>query len=242
MTQASPTCVACLELQQRVEKEAVFEAKTLRCYAGLSESAVPVRIGANVLGYLQTGQVFLRGPSPQCFKAALRAIPGAADYSEAELRVLKAAYLQTRIIPAKQYEMVIRLLGVFAEHLASVSNQMLIVQTATESPLITKARTFIAQHKDEVLGLKEAAHAVNMSPFYFCKFFKKGTGFTFTDYLARTRVEFVKQMLLDVHMRVSEAAYAAGFQSLSQFNRVFRRVAGEAPSFYRARLHETKSK
>jgi AraC-like DNA-binding protein len=36
---------------------------------------------------------------------------------------------------------------------------------------------------------------------------------------------------------VSEAAYEAGFQSLSQFNRVFRRVAGEAPTAYRARLH-----
>jgi AraC-like DNA-binding protein len=38
-------------------------------------------------------------------------------------------------------------------------------------------------------------------------------------------------------MRVSEAAYATGFQSLSQFNRVFRRVAGESPSVYRERLH-----
>jgi AraC-like DNA-binding protein len=78
---------------------------------------------------------------------------------------------------------------------------------------------------------------VNMSAFYFCKMFKKATGMTFTDYLARVRVEKVKNLLLNPHKRVSEAAYEAGFQSLSQFNRVFRRIAGESPSAYRERLH-----
>jgi AraC-like DNA-binding protein len=43
-------------------------------------------------------------------------------------------------------------------------------------------------------------------------------------------------MLLDPHKRVSEAAFAAGFQSLSQFNRVFHRITGEAPRVYRERL------
>jgi AraC-like DNA-binding protein len=53
------------------------------------------------------------------------------------------------------------------------------------------------------------------------------------------RVEKVKNLLLNPHKRVSEAAFEAGFQSLSQFNRVFRRVAGEAPTAYRDKLHGT---
>ena len=60
MATANKTCASCLELQQRVEQSATTEAKTLQCFAGLSESAVPVRVGENVLGYLQTGQVFLQ--------------------------------------------------------------------------------------------------------------------------------------------------------------------------------------
>jgi AraC-like DNA-binding protein len=59
---------------------------------------------------------------------------------------------------------------------------------------------------------------------------------TFTDYVARARVEKTKQLLLNPHMRVSEAAYEAGFQSLSQFNRVFRRIEGQAPSASRDHL------
>jgi AraC-like DNA-binding protein len=78
---------------------------------------------------------------------------------------------------------------------------------------------------------------VNMSAFYFCKVFRKVTGVTFVEYLARLRVESVKTLLLDPHKRISEAAFEAGFQSLSQFNRVFRRVAGEAPTVYREKLH-----
>jgi AraC-like DNA-binding protein len=89
------------------------------------------------------------------------------------------------------------------------------------------------------LTLSEVAKAVNMSAFYFCKMFRQATGLTFTDYLARIRVEKVKHMLLNPHKRVSEVAFAAGFQSLSQFNRVFRKVAGEAPSSYRERIHRT---
>jgi AraC-like DNA-binding protein len=62
-------------------------------------------------------------------------------------------------------------------------------------------------------------------------------GLTFTDYLSRVRVEAVKQLLRDPHKRVSEVAYAVGFQSLSQFNRVFSRIAGVSPSAFRDGLH-----
>ena len=130
---------------------------------------------------------------------------------------------------------------IFAGHLAVVSNQLATSGTVVEPPVITKVRAFIARHQDEPLGLDTAARAVNMSSFYFCKVFKRATGFTFTEYLARARIETVKRMLLDAHMRVSEAAYASGFQSLSQFNRVFLRIAGEAPRRYRERLHGLKN-
>jgi AraC-like DNA-binding protein len=62
---------------------------------------------------------------------------------------------------------------------------------------------------------------------------------TFTAYLARVRVEKVKNLMLNPNKRVSEAAFDAGFQSLSQFNRVFRRITGDAPSAYRRRIHRS---
>ena len=240
MTQSSRTCASCLQLQQRIEEQAILEAQTQQCYAGLNETVVPVRAGGTVLGYLQTGQVFFTAPGKKQFKAVgLLVRTGEAGL---DLREMEAAYSHTRVIPRKQYESVIRLLVIFAEHLASVSNQLLLAEATAESPAITKARSFIAAHQNQELCLGEVARAVHMSVFHFCKYFKRSTGLTFTEYLARARIEAVKQLLTNAHLRIGEAAFAAGFQSLSQFNRVFKRVTGEAPGHYRDRLHKLNRK
>jgi AraC-like DNA-binding protein len=78
---------------------------------------------------------------------------------------------------------------------------------------------------------------VNTSTFYFCKLFKRTTGLNFTEYLSRVRVEKAKNLLLNPNLRVSEVAFEVGFQSLTHFNRVFRKIAGESPTDYRHGLH-----
>lgn len=235
MAERNQTCAACLRLQQRMESEATTESKTLQCFAGLAESAVPVRVGEKVLGHLQTGQILLQKPTKTRFEKIRQQL---AEWQlEVDLPKLEAAYFATRVVARKQYDSMVRLISVFAQHLASLSNQVMVQEAAAEAPAVTRARTYIAEHQAEEISLGDVARAVNMSGFYFCKVFKRATGLTFTNYLARLRIETVREMLLNPHTRVSEAAYAAGFQSLSQFNRVFRRICGESPSAYRERLH-----
>jgi AraC-like DNA-binding protein/ligand-binding sensor protein len=239
MAGTNKSCAACLLLQQRVEQDATVGAKTLECFAGLSESAVPVRVGENVLGYLQTGQVLLQAPTERRFTGIARQL--LTWNPQADLPRLKAAYFATRVLARRQYDSVVNLLAVFAQHLSAISNQVMVQEAEIELPVVTRARAYISEHHSEALGLRDVARAVNMSAFYFCKVFKKTTGLTFTQYLARHRIERVKEMLINPHMRVSEAAYAAGFQSLSQFNRIFRQVAGESPSTYREHLHGART-
>ncbi len=231
MAKNNKTCAACLQLQQRVEEEASFGPRTLQCFAGLSESAVPVRVGDKVLGYLQTGQVFLRPPTKARFRRVTRQL--AKWGSLGDVRQLESAYFATRVLARRQYDSAVQLLAVFAQHLSALSNQVMVQETAAENPVIARARAYIAAHHGEDLSLQSVAQAVHVSEFHFCKLFKRSTSLTFTDYLARVRVETVKQLLLDPHKRVSEAAFAAGFQSLSQFNRVFHRITGEAPRAFR---------
>lgn len=235
MSRSNHSCAACLQLQRRVEEEARLEPKTLKCFAGLCDSAVPVRVGDNLVAFLQTGQILLHTAKQSEFTRATRELLKFG--AEADLTQMQEAYFQTRVVTKKHYESVLRLLAIFAQHLSAVSNQLMVQGAAAEPPAIAKARILIAERHADEISLSEVAQSVNMSAFYFCKSFKKATGMTFTDYLARVRVEKVKNLLLNPHKRVSEAAYEAGFQSLSQFNRVFRRVAGESPSVYRDRLH-----
>ena len=235
MATTNQSCAACLQLQRKVEEQARLEPKTLKCFAGLCDSAVPIRVGENLVAFLQTGQILLHRPTKQQFKRTTRQL---LKWGTAvDLKRLEEAFFQTRVLTKHQYESILRLLTIFAQHLATLSHQLTVKEQAGESPAIARARIYIAKHQGDELSLNEVAKAVNMSAFYFCKTFKKATGMTFTDYLARVRVEKVRNLLLNPHKRVSEAAYEAGFQSLSQFNRVFRRIAGESPSAYREHLH-----
>lgn len=237
MSKSNHSCAACLQLQRRVEEEAQIEPKTLKCFAGMCDSAVPVRVGDNLIAFLQTGQILLHAPGKAEFAKATRELVKFG--TEVDVKRLEEAYFQTRVITRKQYESILRLLTIFAQHLSAVSNQLMVERATAESPAVARARAYIGDKFAEEISLGEVSQVVNMSAFYFCKTFKKATGMTFTEYLARVRIEKVKNLLLNPHKRVSEAAYEAGFQSLSQFNRVFRRIAGESPSVYRERLYGT---
>ncbi len=239
MSGTSRTCAACLQVQHEVEADAGAGGKTVRCFAGMSESVVPVRVGERVLAYLQTGQVMMRTPTERGFKGAMAQLE--KWKAVLDVATLRAAYFETRVLPAPRYAAALRLLTSFAQHLSLLSNELMIKTASAEPPAAVKARAYIAEHLGESLTLEQVARAANMSPFYFCKVFKSATGLTFTNYVARARIEKTKQLLLNPHVRISEAAYEAGFQSLSQFNRVFRRVAGESPSTYREHLHGTAS-
>jgi len=235
MGKSNQSCAACLQLQKRVEVEAQLEPKTLKCFAGLCDSAVPIRVGENLVAFLQTGQVLLHKPSKKQFAQATRQILKFG--TDVDLKQLEEAFFQSRVVNKKQYDSILRLLSIFAQHLAILSNQLVVKEENAEVPSISRARIYITEKHSDDLSLDEVAKAVNMSAFYFCKMFKKSTGMTFTDYLARVRVEKVRNLLLNPHKRISEAAFEAGFQSLSQFNRVFRKIAGEAPTAYRTKLH-----
>lgn len=100
---------------------------------------------------------------------------------------------------------------------------------------IWRARNFISANSDEELSLTRVAKAVNISANYLSEKFKEVTGVNFVDYVAQLRIEKALALLQDVDLRISEVAFAVGFQSLSQFNRVFKRLTGKSPTEVRAR-------
>ena len=234
MAENNRACAACLETQQKITEAAGAGPRTVKCFAGLCDTGVPVSIGDELLGFLQTGQIFLKKPTRAQFARTVKQL---VDWGwKVDLRRMEEAYFQTRVISPKQYESVVHLLTIFAQHLSLVSNQLLVRNANAEPPAITRAKQFIKEHQADEISLGDVAKAVNTSTFYFCKMFKKATGLNFTDYLSRVRVEKARNLLLNPNLRISEIAFASGFQSLSHFNRVFRRIAGESPTRYREKL------
>ncbi len=234
ISERSRACASCLQVQERLSQAAVEEAITVGCPNGLCDTAVPVRLGDRVIGYLQTGQVFRKKPTQRQFERVARQVKEWGV--EADIEELRKAYFASRVIPAKQHESVVKLLSIFAQHLAMLSNQVVVHHENSEPPVITRAKEYIHEHQTENLRLGHVAKAVNTSTFYFCKMFKRVTGINFTDYLSRVRIEKSKNLLLNPNLRVSEIAFEVGFQSLTHFNRVFKKILGQSPTEYRAQL------
>ncbi|HTV75973.1 MAG TPA: helix-turn-helix domain-containing protein [Candidatus Baltobacteraceae bacterium] len=234
ISRASHACAACLQTQERLCAKAAREPQTVTCPAGLCDTAAPVRMSDRLVGYLQSGQYFSKKPDGRQFERTARLV--AKWGVDVERKKLKEVYFATKVVSAKQQKSALKLLSIFAQHLAMLSNQVFIEQENAESPVIKSAREYIQEHQSERLSLGQVARAVNMSTFYFCKTFKKVTGINFTDYLSRVRIEKSKNLLLNPNLRVSEIAFEVGFQSLTHFNRVFKNVLGQSPTDYRAQL------
>ena len=234
MSQRSRACSVCLQVQEELSQRSTFEAQTVTCPSGMCDTAVPVRLGDRLIGFLQTGQVFRKKPTESQFDRVEKLTHEWGI--EATHEKLHDAYFGTKVISGKQHEAIVKLLSIFAQHLSMLSNQVIVQQENSEPPVITKAKEYIHEHQTEELSLGQVAKAVNTSTFYFCKMFKKVTGINFTDYLSRVRIEKAKNLLLNPNLRVSEIAFEVGFQSLTHFNRVFKKILGQSPTEYRAHL------
>lgn len=231
MATAKAGCAACYRLQQQLEQQARVRPKTLKCFAGLCESAVPVRIGEKVVAFLHTGQIRLQSTTRGGFnRIASRLLKWGA---EVDLKRAEEAYFQTRVLSPAQYQSLIRLLAVFASHLAACGNQLLLRATRAEPGGVTRARAFIDQSYAEPLSLKQVARTVNLSATHFSRLFKDAVGIPFVEYVARVRIEKAKNLLQNPSLTISTLAFDAGFNSLSQFNRAFKRVVGRSPSAFR---------
>jgi YesN/AraC family two-component response regulator len=200
----------------------------------LCDTAVPVRMGDQLIGFLTTGQVFRKKPTEAQFKRTARLLAGWGMPTATSK--LRAVYFDTRVLSSGESQAVIKLLTIFAQHLSLVSNQVFLQDQNHELPAITLAKQFIQEHQAEKITLNQVAKAVNMSRFNFCKTFSKAVGIHFTDYLVRLRIERAKNLLLNPNLRVSEIAFEAGFQSLTHFNRVFKKLLGQSPTDYREQL------
>ncbi len=100
-------------------------------------------------------------------------------------------------------------------------------------PRLQKVYSFIDENYTEKIKIQDVAKTINLSKEAFCRYFKKNTGNTFTSFLNQYRITQAKRLLL-LGKNVSEACYECGFESLSYFNRTFKKVSGENPSQFKS--------
>jgi len=228
------SCYACIETNRKLLEEAEVKGPvSCHCFAGLVSSAIPVRFQDSILGYLKTGQVFSQQPTEEAFASLLEKI-GRSGLDTATINLLHSTFFQTRAVEPVRYASMIFLLQSFSLQLGQQA-ELLAVQGENKEPAsVAKARDFIEKHLHEPLTLGTVARTAGFSESHFCRIFREVTGLTMTDYISRRRIERAKKELLKVDSRVSSVAFDVGFQSISQFNRVFTKITGTSPTKWRA--------
>lgn len=107
-------------------------------------------------------------------------------------------------------------------------------QAFKEQQRLKNIHNFVEQNYAQTIDFQEVIALSNLSNAAFCRYFKRMTGITFTDYLNQYRINQAKQLLLQDYS-VTETCYACGFENLSYFNKSFRRWVGENPLRFKKR-------
>jgi AraC-like DNA-binding protein len=229
-------CQACLDTHSLLAAAPGEKASTIKCFAGLQVTAVPIWLGSRVLGYLRTGQVFSESAKPADFTVVANVLRREEGFRESDLESLRPLFLSAQAVPREQYAGLVQLLVFFAEQLSALAERLLRVGQDDQPEAVKKACTHMRRHFDREVTLDELSRAAGVSAHHLCAVFKEATGVTMIEYLNRERILQAKKRLLSRYARISEVALEVGFGSLSQFNRCFAKYAGESPTEFRRRV------
>jgi AraC-like DNA-binding protein len=105
---------------------------------------------------------------------------------------------------------------------------------------IVQAKLFIDRNYPDNIDLNNISDEAYFSKFHFIRLFKKIYGKTPHQYLTSVRIEKAMQ-LLQADKTVSDVCFLVGFESLTSFSALFKRLAGVTPSYYLAQQQQLKA-
>jgi AraC-like DNA-binding protein len=94
--------------------------------------------------------------------------------------------------------------------------------------------SYLCEHFEEKLDYRELTKRVHMSQASICRFFRRATGRTMTDYANEYRISVASQLLKDTDKSILDIALEVGFGNYSHFVRQFQRSKGTTPRTFRA--------
>lgn len=129
----------------------------------------------------------------------------------------------------------------FYDEISNAMMQQLIAEIFSvleirSSPVLISAATeqykkllYDIDENAETYSFSRAVEYMNMSEAYFSRFFKRISGMTFSMYLNHIRVNRAIDLIKNTDLSMTEIAMNCGFETIRNFNRVFRQITGYAP-------------
>lgn len=227
----APGCRMCTRFQQTLLQAAAAHPVSRRCEAGLWELAVPMRAGGSTLGFLVTAGYAAGAADVAQVARACQAL--ARDGIEVEPEMLADLQKRSPHLSPERQSALLALLQLLVEHLTNKITDRLAVPEARLPELVARACDIVHGEYTQRLSVPRIARRLNVSEGHLSRSFHQSTGLRFVEYIARYRAERARDSLRKTERSITDVAFACGFQSLSQFNRVFRAQFGTTPGDWR---------
>lgn len=104
----------------------------------------------------------------------------------------------------------------------------------TKSVRIKKVHEYVMNNYMEDVSVQKAAELAEMNLSSFCRFFKKVTHKTFSQFVKAIRIDFAQQLLINTNLSSNQIGFECGFSSIAYFNQCFKQISGVSPLEYRA--------
>ena len=233
MQECGPGAVLCARFRQGLFSSASHAAATGTCDAGLCEVAVPLNVGGTTAGYLVFGG-FRPGPAEARQWRRARHLLAKAGVSVDE-DDMRRHMEEAKEVPERTAAAYIHFIETAVRAMAERFTLHVAAEGEGVPAVVTRACAYIrSEALTSDISLADVARHCGVSEGHLSRVFHRATGFPFRDYVARFRAGHARDLLRNRSKSVTEAAFASGFQSLSQFHRVFRKVYGAPPRHFRA--------
>ena len=114
------------------------------------------------------------------------------------------------------------------------------VEAQSDSRRVLKVKNYIEEHYRDELRLGQLSNMVGMTDSAFSRFFKQRTGKNLNEYIVDVRLGHAARLLVDTTHTVAEICYETGFNTVCNFNRLFKKRKGCNPTEFRDKYRKTK--
>ena len=117
-----------------------------------------------------------------------------------------------------------------------LNNNKYFSKNIIENERINKVFNYVKQNYKDTVSLKEASELIHMTEPSFCRYFKKHTEKTFTEFVNEYRINNALKLLAQTEIDIKNICYECGYNNFSHFNRLFKKTVKITPSDYRKKI------
>ena len=187
---------------------------------------------------------FKTNPYKSIYRMLIRAKRGLAFPTKAILlvyhRIMRLSSIEEGFLAVQELFSILYELSKFDDARELATSAFAKVEVDSDSRRILKVKNYIDDHYKDEMNLEQLANYVGMTPTAFSRYFKLRTGKNLSEYIVDIRLGHAARLLVDTTDSVSEICWATGFNTLSNFNRLFLKRKGCTPTEFRKKYQKTK--